>query len=52
MNMLEYLNIIFFEKKWIKPIEIVEKTKKKILSNNNYELCIDYLLMNIYENIN
>ena len=52
INMLEYMNIIFFEKKWISLIEIVEKTKKKIISNNNYDMCIDYLLMHIWEEVN
>ena len=52
MSMLEYLNIIFFDKKWISLVEIVEKTKKKIISNNNYDMCIDYLLMHIWEEVN
>ena len=52
MNMLEYLNIIFFEKKWISLVEIVEKTKQKIISNNNYDMCIDYLLMHVWEEVN
>lgn len=51
INILEYMNIIFFQKKWIKAIEIVEKTKKKILANNNYELSIDYFLLNISKTV-
>ena len=52
INMLEYINFIFFEKKWISLVEIVEKTKQKIISNNNYDMCIDYLLMHIWEEVN
>ena len=52
INILEYLNVIFFEKKWISLVEIVEKTKQKIISNNNYDMCIDYLLMHIWEEVN
>ena len=52
MSMLEYMNVIFFEKKWISLVEIVEKTKQKIMSNNNYDMCIDYLLMHVWEEVN
>ena len=52
MSMLEYMNVIFFEKKWISLVEIVEKTKQKIMSNNNYDMCIDYLLIHIWEEVN
>ncbi len=49
ISILEYLNIILFEKKYINCVEVVEKTKRKILANNNYDMCIDYLLMNIWK---
>ena len=49
ISMLEYLNLLFFEKRWTKCVEIVENTKRKILANNNYDMCIDYLLMHIWE---
>ena len=57
MTLLDFLNIIFFEKskqniKFSKAIIIIEETKKKILSNNNYDMCIDYMLMHIWEEIN
>ncbi len=52
ISLLEYLNIIFFDKRWTDCIEIVEKTKRKILANNNYDMCIDYLLINIWEIVN
>ena len=57
MTLLDFLNIIFFEKtkenlRYSKAITIIEETKKKILSNNNYDMCIDYMLMHIWEDIN
>ena len=56
MTLLDFLNIIFFEKakeniKYSKAISIIEKTKKKILANNNYDMCIDYMLMHICEEL-
>lgn len=47
MKMLEYLNMIFFKKRNVKAIDTIEKTKRKISQNNNYDMCIDYLIMNI-----
>ncbi len=47
IDILSYMNIILFKRKMINAVEIVEKTKKKILANNNYEMCIDYLIINI-----
>ena len=56
MTLLDFLNIIFFEKakeniKYSKAINIIEKTKKKIMANNNYDMCIDYMLMHIWEGL-
>lgn len=56
MTLLDFLNIIFFEKakeniKYSKAIDIIEKTKKKIMANNNYDMCIDYMLMHIWEGL-
>ena len=56
MTLLDFLNIIFFGKakeniKYSKAINIIEKTKKKIMANNNYDMCIDYMLMNIWEGL-
>ena len=50
IRLLEYMNVILFNKKKMDCIKIVENTKRKILANNNYDMCIDYLLMNIWEN--
>ena len=56
MTLLDFLNIIFFEKakeniKYSKAINIIEKTKKKIMANNNYDMCIDYMLIHIWEGL-
>lgn len=56
MTLLDFLNIIFFEKakeniKYSKAIDIIEKTKKKIMANNNYDMCIDYMLIHIWEGL-
>ena len=56
MTLLDFLNIIFFEKakeniKYSNAINIIEKTKKKIMANNNYDMCIDYMLMHICEEL-
>ncbi len=47
LDILNYLNIILLKNQMLDAIEVVEKTKQKILANNNYEMCIDYLIMNI-----
>ena len=57
MTLLDFFNIIFFENtkenlRYSNAITIIEETKKKILSNNNYDMCIDYMLMHIWEDIN
>lgn len=56
MTLLDFLNIIFFEKakeniKYSKAIDIIEKTKKKIMANNNYDMRMDYMLMHIWEEL-
>lgn len=52
--LLDFLNIIYFEKcktniNCSKAINIIEKTKKKIIANNNINMSIDYMLMHIRE---
>ena len=56
MEILEYMNVLLFEKaktnaKWIKGISIVEETKKRLQQNANYDMCIDNLLFNMWEEI-
>lgn len=56
-EILEYMNILFFRKgkisaKYLSCIEIVEKTKKRLKANSNYNMTIDNLLLQIWEEIN
>ena len=51
ITLLEYLNLIFFSRNEINAIPIIEKNKKKILANNNYDMTIDYCLMNIWDEL-
>ena len=54
-EILEYIIVSLFhtkEKRKLNCIKYVEETKKRILSNSNYDMCIDYLLMKIWEEIN
>ena len=52
LEMLDYLNVIFFEKskeniKASKAISIIEKTKEKLIANNNFDMSIDYMIIQI-----
>lgn len=38
--------------KYINSIKIVEKTRKNLLANSNYDMSIDNLLLKIWEEIN
>lgn len=58
---LEYINVILYRYsqtdiynslKYVNCIKIVENTKQRLLSSSNYDMCIDYLLFNIWEEIN
>ena len=51
IRLLEYLNVLLFENSYFQLVEIVEKTKNKILMNNNFEMCIDYMILNFIENL-
>ena len=57
LSLLEYFNIVFLDKlkhtndnKYISYIKIVENTKNKLANNANYDMCIDNLLLQIWEN--
>ena len=57
MSILEYINIILIElaKKEIKYancIDIVEDTKKRLHQNANYDMCIDNMIFNMWEEVN
>ena len=58
---LEYVYILLFQaveknkrkiNGYINSMKIVEKTKYKLLNSNNYDMTIDNMLMNIWEEIN
>ena len=56
-EILDYMNILFFEKakeniSYINCIQIVEQAKKRLKSNSNYNMTIDNLIMQIWEEIN
>lgn len=56
-DMLEYLNIILINlarksNKYAKCIEIVEETKRRINLNTNYDISIDNMLFNMWEQVN
>ena len=56
-SILEYMNVMLLElsrqnKKYINCIEIVEDTKKRLVYNSNYDMTIDNLLINIWEELN
>lgn len=54
-EILEYINIFLFNTKDIKKINCikhVEEVKKRIINNCNYDMSIDYFLMNLYNKIN
>lgn len=51
-SILEYMNVLLLKLskqniKYIKCIDIVENTKKRLKANSNYDMCIDNLLFNI-----
>ena len=53
-EILDYIEYIFLNKaqketKYLSKIEEIEKTKKNIISNSNYDMQIDYLLFKIWE---
>ena len=56
-EILEYINVILIELakksyKYTKCIQIVENTKKRLKQNANYDMCIDNMLFNIWEEVN
>lgn len=55
-NLLEYANVLLLEKlkntnyiRYANCIQIVEQIKKRLSSNANYDMCIDNLLLKIWE---
>ena len=53
-ELLEYMNVLLYktkEQKKLRAIAYVEETKKRIRANSNYDMCIDFLLMKMWEEI-
>lgn len=55
-EMLDYMNIILLKMakgdyRYTNCIKIVENTKKRLRQNANYDMCIDNMLFNIWEEI-
>ena len=54
-EILDYIDIYLYNTKDIRKInciEYVEDTKRRLISNGNYDMCIDYLLLRMWERIN
>ena len=56
-EMLDYMNIVFINlakesNKYANCINIVEDTKRRLQSNANYDMCIDNMLLNLWEQVN
>ena len=57
LEILNYINMIFYKKakdsvKYINCIKIVEETKDRLKKNCNFDMSIDNLLLNVWEEIN
>lgn len=56
-EILDYMNIVFINlakesNKYANCINIVEDTKRRLQSNANYDMCIDNMLLNLWEQVN
>lgn len=56
-DMLDYMNIVFINlatksNKYANCIKIVEDTKRRLQSNANYDMSIDNMLLNLWEQVN
>ena len=57
LEILNYMNVLFINlakinSKYADCIAIVEETKRRLQSNANYDMCIDNLLLCLWENVN
>lgn len=57
LEILNYMNVLFINlakinSKYADCIAIVEETKRRLQSNANYDMCIDNLLLTLWENVN
>jgi len=55
-DLLDYMNVYFmnqlltdYNQKYINAIKIIEQTKSRLISNANYDMCIDNILLQIWE---
>ena len=56
-EILDYINIVLLRKAkkkylYTNCIQIVENTKKRIKQNSNYDMCIDNMVFNMWEEVN
>ena len=56
-EMLDYMNIVILKKakeeyRYTNCIQIVEDTKKRLKQNANYDMSIDHMVFNMWEEIN
>lgn len=56
-EILDYINILLLKKAkkehiYTNCIQIVENTKKRIKQNSNYDMCIDNMVFNMWEDVN
>lgn len=57
LEILNYMNVLFINlakinSKYADYIAIVEETKRRLQTNANYDMCIDNLLLSLWENVN
>ena len=55
-SILEYINVLLLKLskqniKYIKCIETVEETKRRLKANSNYDMCIDYMIFTMWQNL-
>ena len=56
-DIFDYINIVLINlaktsSKYANCIQIVEETKRRLKSNTNYDMCIDNMLLNLWEEVN
>ena len=57
MNILDYINIILLKLakqniQYANCIDVIENTKKRLNQNANYDMCIDNMIFNMWEEVN
>ena len=55
-DILENMNVCFFSKakediRFLKCIDVIEETRKRLLANGNFNMCIDNMLFNLWEEL-